>query len=153
MTTNAEGRFQYARSARHRSDRSQAPGALVAGVLILTFLPILVLLWVTVGSLQSFIRGTGITGAQTIMVLPFAAAALGAVVTGVLMKRAKTNRRAWAMALCTSALLLVAAFPPAYILTMTIAEELCESQPGGRGYSGPLTPEESPAVCGWARSD
>ncbi len=103
------------------------------GVLILTFLPILVLFW--------------FAGSQGVMSLPFVVAALGAVATGAVMGRAKTNRQAWAMSLCTVALLLIAASPPVYGLTMGFTDEWCESQPGGRGYSGHLAPEESPAVC------
>jgi hypothetical protein len=119
MTTNAEGRFQYARPARHSARRSRAPGTLVMGVLVLTFLPILALFWFAVP--------------QGVMSLPFMAAALGAVATGTLMERAKTNREAWAMSLCTVALPLIAAFPPVYGLTMGFTNEWCESQPAAEG--------------------
>lgn len=112
---NSEGLFQYAESpVRHRAGRSKVPDTLAMVVLILTALPILLLFVFTALYLHSFITGTGAIRSQSVMFLPFVAAALGAVVTGVLLKCARTNRRAWVMSLCTITLLLAAVFPPAY---------------------------------------
>ncbi|WP_028280197.1 hypothetical protein [Arthrobacter sp. H5] len=154
MTTNSEGRLHYAKlPARHRVRRSKKPDALATAVLIFTALPILAVLCFAVSYLHSFIMGAGITGAQSVMYLPYVAATLGAVMTCVLMKRARTNRMAWAMSLCTVALLLAAAFPLTYSITKAITEESCEDAPGGRGYAGTSAPEEALAVCDWARTD
>lgn len=128
------------------------PGRLVTVALIITFLPILLLIVLSVGYITSFATGAGVVWGQVLMFLPFLAAVLAAVVTGVLMKRVATNRMAWAMSLCTITLLLVAAFPPAYSFSKAMADELCESAPGGRGYYGPAAPEEAPAICHWART-
>lgn len=153
MTINADGLLQYATStARHRAGRSKAPDTLATVALILTALPILVLLVFAVLYLHSFIIRAGATAAQSVMALPFVAAALGAIVTGVLMKRPGKNLVAWAMSLCTIAVLLTAASPVVYSFTKMMAEEFCEDAPGGRGYTGTDAPEEVSAICDWARS-
>ncbi|MBD7994634.1 hypothetical protein H9639_04920 [Arthrobacter sp. Sa2CUA1] len=120
-------------------------------VLIPTFLPVLFVVLFSTVSFVSFIGTSGAGYSQAATGLPFLAAALAAIVTGVLMKRATTNRRAWALSLCTVVLLLVAASPPVYSLSKAAAEELCESAPGGRGYPGPAA-TEAPGICGWARN-
>lgn len=154
---SAERRYRRAALNTERSAanlykpvRSGGPGFLVLMTLFFTFLPILLLVVLSLATIGSFVRGTGATGDQVLTSLPFLAAVLAAVVTGVLLRRAETNRRAWAMSVCTVALLLVAAFPPAYSFGKAMAEELCESAPGGRGYSG--APNEPPGICHWARS-
>lgn len=55
--------------------------------------------------------------------------------------------------LTLTALMLIAVLPFAYFLSKSLTEELCESEPGGRGYSGDKAPEEASAICDWARSN
>lgn len=50
------------------------------------------------------------------------------------------------------ALLLATVLYLAYGLSKGLADEFCESEPGGRGDSGDKAPEEASAVCDWARS-
>ena len=138
--------------SRNTRIRSTKPDLLVLWILIPTFLPILFVALSSVAYLASFVTGTGATGSQATMFLPFLAAAFAAVATGVLMRQAATNRRAWAMSLCTVTLLLIAASPPVLSFSKAAAEELCESAPGGRGYPGTTAPDAAPGICGWARN-
>ncbi|MBD8042637.1 hypothetical protein H9638_02305 [Arthrobacter sp. Sa2BUA2] len=132
--------------------RSNKPDLLVLWVLILTFLPILFVVLFSLVTFASSIAGSGAVWSQVATSLPFLAAALAAVVTGVLMKRAATDRRAWALSVCTVVLLLVAASAPVISFSKAAAEEFCESAPGGRGYAETAAPEETPGICGWARN-
>lgn len=56
------------------------------------------------------------------------------------------------VALIVTALVLAYVLQFAYFFSKSLAEEFCESAPGGRGYSGDKAPEEVSAVCSWARS-
>lgn len=125
---------------------------LVLWTLLVTFIPVLLVVLSGVVHGLSLAAGRGVSWAEALMVLPFLAAALAAVVTGFRINRAVTNRGAWALALCTVALLLAASTPFAYVLTKTAAETLCESTPGGVWYSGTQGPGDAPGVCQWARS-
>lgn len=133
-----------------RPPRSRKPQKVASAVLVVTILPILLLVLLFAVTFVSFVQRSGAVWGQVWIYLPFLASLLASVVTWRAMKRAETNRKAWAMCLCTVALLFIAASPPFYSLSKGAAEELCESSPGGRGYSG--ASYEAPGICDWARS-
>ncbi|WP_312182067.1 hypothetical protein [Arthrobacter sp.] len=137
------------RSTRVRSNK---PDLLVLWVLIPTFLPALFVVLLSLVTFASFIAGSGARWSQAVTFVPFLASALAAIATGVLMKRAPTDRRAWVLSLCTVVLLLLAASAPVLSFSKAAAEEFCESAPGGRGYPGTAAPEETPSICSWARN-
>ena len=141
---------QHSTTGFKRRGRSTRPDLLVAVVAVVALLPILLSAVLFAVTLISFVQRTGAVWTQVAMYLPFVALAFAALLTWRAMRRAETNRKAWAMCLVTVTLLISAAFPPIYSLGKGIAEELCESAPGGRGYAGASL--EAPGICGWARS-
>lgn len=132
-----------------RQGRSTRPDLLVSVVVVVTLLPILLSVVMFAVTLVSFVQRTGAVWTQVAMYLPFVALAFAALLTWRAMRRAETNWKAWAMCLFTVTLLIIAAFPPVYSLSKAMAEELCESAPGGRGYAGASL--EAPGICDWAR--
>jgi hypothetical protein len=56
------------------------------------------------------------------------------------------------VALVFIVLLLITVFAFVYGFGRGMADEFCESEPGGRGYSGEKAPEEASAFCDRARN-
>jgi hypothetical protein len=61
--------------------------------------------------------------------------------------KAATRHRRWLWFSTAMALVLAASCPAVRSLGGAVAEEWCESQPGGRGYAGNQSPGDAPLLC------
>ncbi|MGW9403614.1 hypothetical protein ACWGQ2_06525 [Arthrobacter sp. NPDC055585] len=130
--------------------RSGRPGPLVLCAVVFTFVPVLPLVLTPILFVSSMAQGRGVSP-ESLFLLPFLAAVVAAVVTGVLAHRAVTGRRAWTMAVCTAGLLFVASAPVSFAFTKISVEGICEYAPGGV-FGSTERPEDAPGICQWARS-
>jgi hypothetical protein len=69
------------------------------------------------------------------------------VVAFMRIRKAATRHLRWLWFSTALALVLAASCPAVMSLGGAVAEEWCESQPGGRGYVGNESPEDAPLVC------
>ena len=125
--------------------RSAAAGFKMVFVGALMILAPGIVLWVVLAGLSALSPGASPRNAW-LVVLVAAASALS-VVAYLRIGKAATMRLRWFW-FCSAVALVVAASCPAVMsFGGAVAEEWCESQPGGRGYAGKASPQDAPMIC------
>lgn len=114
-----------------------------AGVLVILVPGIL--LWVVLAGLSALSPGASPRNGW-LVVLVSAASALS-VVAFMRTRKAATRHLRWLWFSTALALVLAASCPAGVSLGGAVADEWCESQPGGRGYLGNESPEDAPSLC------
>jgi hypothetical protein len=123
----------------------KAPFRVATTTLFVTALPLLISLLLSGSYVWKFISGSDITTAQlTGNLLIFIAGMAGSLTYVLLLARAMTVREAWSLSIATVVLLLGCTAPPVLSIGAGFMDEWCESQPGGRGWSGPVGLEDIP---------
>jgi chromate transport protein ChrA len=117
--------------------------AVYAGVLVI--LAPGILLWVVLAGLSALSPGASSRNGWLVVLV--AAASVLSVVAYIRIGKAATSHLRWLWFSTALALVLAASCPAVMSLGGAVAEEWCESQPGGRGYVGNESPEDAPLVC------
>ena len=63
------------------------------------------------------------------------------------IRKSAARRRRWMWFVAALMLLAAASGPAVLSFGTAVAEEWCESEPGGRGYAGNKPPEAAPMIC------
>lgn len=127
--------------------RSQHAVVLDSSVAVLAFLPMFATLAMTllaVGSMFGESHGK-LSEALPFVVFPLAYA--GAAVAFHRMLLSRTGSTTWRWALVFILVTVAASTPATWTLSAAVVDEWCETEPGGRGYSGDATLAEIPAFC------
>jgi hypothetical protein len=103
------------------------------------------LFWIVLAGLSALSPGCSPRNGWLVVLV--AAASGLSVVAYVRIGKSATRRLRW-LWFSTSLILVVAAsYPAVTAFGGAVAEEWCESQPGGRGYAGNESPEDASLVC------
>ena len=103
------------------------------------------LLWIVLTGLAAL--SPGASGRIVWFVLLVVASSVLSVVAYSRIRKSTTRRMRWLWFLAALALLVAPSDPAAHSFGSMAAEEWCESEPGGRGYSGNRPPEAAPMIC------
>jgi chromate transport protein ChrA len=104
-----------------------------------------ILLWVVLAGLSALSASASTRNGWLAVLLTAASGLL--VVAYLRIGKSATRRVRW-LWFSTALILVVAASCPAVMsFGGAVAEEWCESQPGGRGYAGNESPEDAPLLC------
>ncbi|MEG9250254.1 hypothetical protein V6S67_19355 [Arthrobacter sp. Soc17.1.1.1] len=128
--------------------QAREPHVLATTFLVLMSLPLLIALWYSAAYVFDFLSGGDITGSQAAAMAPTLAAGVGAIASYVMLKTRKhTTKQAWAWSVITIVLLLAAALPMLYSMSLVFNDQWCEYQPGGKGSMEPVDLEDIPRSC------
>lgn len=127
--------------------RSRLAVVLASSVAVLALLPVIATLWMTLLAVGSLF---GESHGKPSGVLPFVVFSLayaGAAVAFHRMLFSRTVSTTWRWALLSILVTVAASTPATWILGTAVVDEWCESEPGGRGYSGEASLAAIPAFC------
>jgi chromate transport protein ChrA len=104
-----------------------------------------ILLWVVLAGLSAFSPGASSRNGWLVVLV--AAASGLSVVAYLRIGKSATRRLRWLWFSTALILVVAASYPAVMSFGGAIAEEWCESQPGGRGYAANESPEDAPLLC------
>lgn len=118
------------------------------GIGILALLPALAS-FLLAGAFVAAATAEGAVDVRGLAALVPAVLYLGAGALLVVVLRTRTARASWWWTAAFALVVVAASAPAVAVATAAVSGELCETQPGGRGYAGDLPPEAAPAICRW----
>lgn len=120
---------------------------LASSVAVFALLPVIATLAMTLLAVSSLFGEPHGKLSKVLPFMVFPLAYAGAAVAFHRMRLSRTGSTTWRWALVFILVTIAASIPATWTLGTAVVDEWCESEPGGRGYSGEATLAEIPAFC------